>query len=368
MQPDLSAADKARLAQLIDQLRDQENTGAAEALSALRQRGWLTDGTLAKATLYNSNFRGADLQNVNFAGAVLSGSDFRDANLRHANLANTNLIDTKLGGAILHDADLSNADLIASDLTGADLRNASLYGAALGGTTLNYTRFQNTDLREADFNNAHCDQTIFADVDLSQTTGLAAVRHFGPSTIGVGTLFRSKGKISIVFLRGCGLPETLIDTLQTVVDQPGTYYTCYICYSRVDIGFARQLYQALQERGIRCWFDEYRLKLGNQRARRVREADTVILCASETSLKSRWAGSVVELALARETSASYPAPVLLAMTLDAYLSGDEFDDAHATAIRDHVIADFNGWQHDRTLFDRQVETVIEALRVKRERS
>jgi len=47
--------------------------------------------------------------------------------------------------------------------------------------------------------------------------------HFSPSTIGVDTLYISKGKIPEVFLRGCGVPERMIAFIASLVGQPETY-------------------------------------------------------------------------------------------------------------------------------------------------
>ncbi len=53
-------------------------------------------------------------------------------------------------------------------------------------------------------------QTIFANVDLSNVRGLESIKHWGPSDIGVQTLYKSHGKIPEVFLRDCGVPEDFI--------------------------------------------------------------------------------------------------------------------------------------------------------------
>jgi hypothetical protein len=56
---------------------------------------------------------------------------------------------------------------------------------------------------------------VFVDVDLSTAIGLENVRHHGPSTIGIDTIYASEGKIPEVFLRGFGdfkkaqIPTTL---------------------------------------------------------------------------------------------------------------------------------------------------------------
>jgi uncharacterized protein YjbI with pentapeptide repeats len=84
--------------------------------------------------------------------------------------------------AVWTSADLSAADLSTANLIGANLSAADLEGAALY-------------------------ETLFADVDLSTTKGLD-----GPSIIDHRTLQRS-GRLSLAFLRGCGLPDKLIDYL-----------------------------------------------------------------------------------------------------------------------------------------------------------
>jgi hypothetical protein len=49
--------------------------------------------------------------------------------------------------------------------------------------------------------------TTFGYGDLSEAKGLDAVSHYGPSSIGVDTIYMSKGKIPEAFLRNAGLPE-----------------------------------------------------------------------------------------------------------------------------------------------------------------
>ena len=101
-----------------------------------------------------------------------------------------------LHGANLSAANLRGADLRAADLRGANLSDANLRGANLGGANLG---------------EAQCGGTNFADVaGLSKARGLIRSKHEGPSTIGIDTLFLSQGKIPETFLRGCGVPDTLI--------------------------------------------------------------------------------------------------------------------------------------------------------------
>ena len=117
----------------------------------------------------------------------LSGADLWEANLRKANLRKANL-----GGASLHEANLHEAIL-----GGAELVRMDLEGAILGGAILY--------------------ETVFADVDLSTTKGLETCEHWGPSILDYRTLQRS-GRLPLVFLCGCGLPDRLIDYLPSLLD------------------------------------------------------------------------------------------------------------------------------------------------------
>jgi hypothetical protein len=101
----------------------------------------------------------------------------------------------------LVDADLCVADLSLADLSGADLCWASLTGAKLD---------------EVCIEDAGMDCTSLTNVDLSKVEGLESVGHFGPSSIGVDTLYKSQGKIPEEFLRGCGVPEDFITYLPAV--------------------------------------------------------------------------------------------------------------------------------------------------------
>jgi Pentapeptide repeats (8 copies) len=169
---------------------------------------------------------GADLLGADLSVANLSGADLSNANLFGANLVNADLL-----GANLSNADLSNADLSNADLSNADLSGAKLLGADLLGADLSVANLSGADLGES-----QCGRTIFADVDLSEVRGLDPIKHLGPSTVGIDTLFRSHGKIPEAFLRGCGAPETLIAYLPSIMGamQPIQFYSCFISYSSKD--------------------------------------------------------------------------------------------------------------------------------------
>jgi TIR domain len=108
--------------------------------------------------------------------------------------------------------------------------------------------------------------TIFGDIDLSTVKGLDTMQHEGPSTIGIDTIYRSKGNIPEAFLRGAGVPETFITNIRALVESmsPINFYSCFISYSSKDQGFAERLYADLQSKDVRCWFAPHHMKTGTR--------------------------------------------------------------------------------------------------------
>jgi hypothetical protein len=123
------------------------------------------------------------------------------------------------------------------------------------------------------------------------------------STIDHRTLARS-GPLPLVFLRGCGLPETLIDYLPSLLNQPFQFYSCFISYASKDHAFAERLHADLQNKGVRCWFAPEDMKIGDRLRPRIDETirvyDKLLLVLSKTSVASQWVEQEVETALARE--------------------------------------------------------------------
>src|SRR6266545_2993074 len=142
----------------------------------------------------------------------LRDADLRDADLRDADLRDADLREADLRGADLREADLRGADLSNADLRDADLRDANLERADLSGANLSRAHLSGTNFHEAII-----ETTTFATTKLSTAHNLETVRHYGPSSIDTHTLVHSEGKIPEVFLRGCGVPESMIEYLPSLL-------------------------------------------------------------------------------------------------------------------------------------------------------
>jgi hypothetical protein len=331
---------------------------------------------LAGAMLHYINLSGADLHWANLHEAQLMGSTLRKANLYMANIEFANLIEADLSEAIisrarLYYSDLTNAILVGTDLKETACSNSRFIRANLRYTNLFHTNFTGADLQSCDLTYATLGDTILANLDLSSIEGLETVRHLTPSTIGINTIYMSKGVISELFLRGAGVPEPFIANMKALVAamSPIEFYSCFISYSHADKAFARKLHNTLRSKGIRCWLDEHQLLPGDdiyhEVDRGIRLWDKMLLCCSESSLKSWWVDNEIgtafekEQQLMKERGAKVQA--LVPLNLDGYLLSDKWKSGYQAQVRRRLAADFTE-ASDAGKFDEQVERLIRALR------
>lgn len=299
----------------------------------------------------SANLRKIDFRRTDLNGVVFSGSDLREADLSMANLSG---------------AYLMNANLEKADLTGARLYCTSLDGASLRGANLRAADLTSAHLIGADFSNAIAGHTSFSDKDLSVVKGLDTVQHEAPSTIGIDTLYKSKGKIPESFLRGCGLTNEFIIYIQSLVtaNRPIQFHSSFISYSNNDEEFAQRLYADLQKRGVRCWFAPKDMKIGERFRVRIDEAirvhDKVLLVLSKHSVSSQWVEKEVETALEREVEQN--STMLFPVRLDNAVM--EIKTGWPADIRrSRHIGDFRNWKNpesyqeafDRLLHDLKAE-------------
>ncbi len=323
---------------------------------------------------------GADLCEANLCEANLSGANLGRTDLIGARLIGATLDGAHLSSAVLVHADLSDAHLRLADLLNADLTNANLTGADLTAANLSCSILRIADLRDADLTYAFVAEAVFADLDLGTVRGLESLKHAGPSTIGVDTLFRSKGKIPEVFLRGCGLQpweilqarmyDPSLSALQ-VAELQNEIFTArtkgpiyiggvFISYAREDSAFVDKLYERLGKVDVSVWLDRHDLDAGpveRQVVDAIRLNDVVLLVLSTSSVNSDWVDYEVKKALEKEKAEKRD--VLCPVALDeAWKAKTEHVPWHK--VKEKNILDFSKWETEA--FEGEFEKLLRGLK------
>ncbi len=332
----------------------------AELSGAALNKANFSQGFLKEARLTGAKLAGAD-----FTHADLEGATFEEAELTGANLGRSNVSGAKFAGANLQHSIFSIADMTSCNLSGTDLTeaafpnalllDANLSSAHLRGANLFFANLQESNVIQAALSEAYMMSTVMAGLDLSEATGLETVRHWGPSSVGIDTIYKSRGNIPEVFLRGCGVPDDMIAYIRSIA---GTieFYSCFISYSTKDQEFADRLYADLQAKGVRCWFAPHDIKGGRKIHEQIDEAirvhDKLLLILSESSMASDWVGT--EIADAREREAQEKKQMLFPITVAPFedvkrwklFDADRGKDS-AREVREYFIPDFSNWKdHD----------------------
>ena len=294
------------------------------------------------------------------------------AGLTYARLIGVNLRGANLLGADLSNAQLSDADFSFADLGGADFSGANLSNANLGTANLRHANFRDAKFGAANLRNADFGFTIFANCDLSDVQGLDHVEHAGPSTVGIDTIYKSKGKIPESFLRGCGVPESLVTQMNSLVGAEDgiQFYSCFISYSSKDEEFARRLHGRMREAHLRVWFAPEDVKAGKKLHEQIETAiriyDKLLIVLSEASLRSEWVMDELRKGFKaeRDTGKRKLFPVRLTdyKTLQNWECRDSVSGKDlAEEVRQYFIPDFSNWKnHDE--FEAAFSRLLKDLR------
>jgi uncharacterized protein YjbI with pentapeptide repeats len=378
-----------------------ENSGVEPDLA----RADLSGLELSGADLSETDLRKADLRASIFRGAKLIKADLREADLRRASFNLANLSEANLSGAVLREADLSEAilkktyliraDLVGADLFEADLEKADFRWAFLIGTNLeraNLARadfrwaylidaklseadlseanlieanLSKADLRRVNFRDASVARSYFGDLDLSMAKGLHTIKHFGPSTVGVDTILRSKGQISEAFLQGAGIPQRFIKYLMTLAREDFNQYSSFISCSNKDRDFAMQLQRDLQGDGLHCWTIPEDMKMGDKIQHNIEQSIRIrgklVLVLSQHVVASPWAEKEVENAFEKEIKKNKT--ILVPIMIDAAVM--ESDQAWAVDLRtSRQITDFTNWK-DPEIYHQALGKLLSSLKTER---
>ncbi|MBW1782847.1 MAG: toll/interleukin-1 receptor domain-containing protein [Deltaproteobacteria bacterium] len=336
----------------------------------------LREADLAQADLRWANLDGTDVRKADLSRAIIHEADLSRAKLSRADLSGANLSGAILSQAYLHDADLSGANLRA-----AYLREANLRGANLRGADLSWAILDSNDLENADFTDAYWGGSVLSSVDLSMAKGLVTGKHNSPSTIGMNTFLKSKGKIPAEFLRQCGLqpweiefsrlydsaltPGEIGEILSTTLFQTRTHGSLYlggifISYSHDDSKFVNKIYEQLREAGAVVWLDRHDLKAGDvqkQIAKTIRIQDVVLIVLSENSVKSDWVET--ELEIARKKEKDEDRDVLCPVALDDAWK-NKMDDVLWRQLNKKFVIDFSAWKTRK--FNTQFDKLLSGIK------
>jgi uncharacterized protein YjbI with pentapeptide repeats len=302
---------------------------------------------------------GAEFGNADLCGADLTLTDLRGASLRRANLSEADLSLANLHGANLSEAQLDHALLDRTDLSSSKLIWTSFHHAILMGVDASDAQFsgwlepyQDVFVFEGGHVAARFGGTVLSYVNLTDAKGLEDCDHAGPSMIDHRTVAKSR-TLPLKFLRGCGLPDQLIEFFPSILNQPIQFYSCFISYSTKDHGFATRLHADLQNKGVRCWFAPHDMrggrKLHDQIDEAIRVYDRMLLILSGDSMDSEWVKT--ETAHARQKELNEKRRVLFPISVVPFESihcwrcfdADTGKDS-AREIREYFIPDFSNWQ------------------------
>ena len=338
---------------------------------------WRQDNSSSKVDLSGADLSGMNLTGIDLRDARLTRVDFRESNLQKARLSLANLSRATFIGASLNQANLKetrlssailiNADLRDADLTSAYLHKTILAKSDLSGAYLYKAHFSEVYLNESRFTNAAFADTTIGASDLSLAVELEKAHHHGPSTIGLDTIQKSKGKIPEAFLRGCGLSDADIEyaklsnpdfsneevnkilyrVYELRASQAVQISPLFISYSHADGTFVDKLESYLNEKGIRFWRDVHDMKSGrieSQIDRAIRQNPTVLLILSEHSLKSDWVEH--EVRTARELEKEMGRDTLCPVALDESWKDSSWPKRVMEQIMEYNILDFSAWKDD----------------------
>ena len=354
IEPDLADADLSAMKLNDANFCDTDLRGADLTHTDFRGAN-LVRADLRAANINKASFNLAKLSEANFSEAYIRESDFSEADLRRAYFIRTDLVRVDLWEANLNRADfrwayLIGADLKRANLTDADLRWAYLSEVNLSEADLKSANLIKANLIKTDMNRAHLEDvtmawTHFGDVDLSITEDLDTAKHHGPSSLGIDTILRSKGKIPETFLRGAGVPDSFIQNVSMLVDNSFTFHSCFISHAAKDQQFAAKLHADMQSFGVRCWFATEDMKIGDLTwdsiYHFIRMREKVLLVLSGNSITSNWVEIEINAALEEESKRKIP--ILFPICLDwSVMNSDLVWVDYINKTRN--IFDFSKWQ------------------------
>ena len=316
--------------------------------------------------LTGADLPGADLPGTRTGPLIGSMDTVMSANLTGLTLRRASFFGANLSFVQFRGADLSQADFQNANLTGANFVDADLTGAALLYANLHRAQFNG-----AKFDGVHFGQNIIT-VGISSADGLERSEHVSPSQISTDALLYATSPLPDVFVRGCGVPDALIDNLESLraAMEPIQHNSCFISYTHKDEEFCKLLHSRMQDKHLRVWYAPADLKGGDklkvQIDRAIQVHDRLLLVLSEHSMQSGWVETEIREARQREIREKrwilFPIRLVPFEAIQRWkcFDADTGRDL-AREIREYFIPDFSNWQ-DKASFDEGFDKLLADLR------
>jgi len=182
----------------------------------------------------------------------------------------------------------------------------------------------------------------------------------------------SKGKIPESFLRGCGVPDVLIQYLPSLIGatEPIQFYSCFISHSSKDEEFCTRLHSRMRDEKLRVWYAPEHMKAGEKLFAQIDEAirvyDKLLLMLSEHGIHSDWVETEIRQALKKEKAQKRRVLFPIRLTDFETLRDWQCFDADtgrdmAVEVREYFIPDFSAWK-DHDQFEASFARLMEDLR------
>lgn len=151
-----------------------------------------------------------------------------------------------------------------------------------------------------------------------------------------------------------------------------TLYPVFLSHNSEDKPFARKLYNRLIDKGVLVWFDEKKMRAGDDIyetiSTNIKAYDKMILVCSEASLKNSWWVNK-EIKEARKKEEEYfkktgkEINIIISISIDDYVF-KAWDSLNKSYIHNMYIEDFSKWQEEAE-FELKLNKLVEALNANR---
>ncbi len=148
-------------------------------------------------------------------------------------------------------------------------------------------------------------------------------------------------------------------------------YPVFLSHSWENKAFARKLYEALIAKGVSVFFDEKKMKPGDDLYESISKGITnydkmILVCSKESLSESWWVDRELDRILEKERGLSKERGkrinLLIPITIDDFII--QWDGAKGAEVRRYVVGDFKEWEDDAK-FEKALNDLVHALNVDR---